>query len=225
MFFDVYCESIVGHKPKKFTEKNQDAYAYGKNEKFCCLCLADGAGSKKYSSLGSKYLVMDVRNFFMNNATMLFEENSDQIRSQAMHCIRESLKKTSREQNVNYSELSSTLLCFLTDGKNYITIHLGDGVILAERDGCLNVLSFPMNGESKFSTSLTTMMTAEHHLRVCKGTCEKISIVWLMTDGAMYEVFQENYGLGGDKLSIPMIQRKLLSPNDDATYGYIEWSN
>lgn len=225
MIFDVYCESIAGHKPKKYTEKNQDAFAYGKTEKNCCLCLADGAGSKKYSSLGAKYLVQDMCSFLMDNAAMLFEEDPDQIRSQAMRCIRDSLKKTAEQQNVKYSELSSTLLCFLTDGRSFLTIHLGDGVILAERDGCINVLSFPMNGDSKRSTALTTMITAEQHLRVCKETCEMISIVWMMTDGAMYEVFQENYGLEGEQLSVPMIQRKLLSPNDDATYGFIKWRN
>jgi len=223
MIFDVYCESIAGHKPKKYTEKNQDSCAYGKNKKYCCLCLADGAGSKKYSSLGANCLVHDVCDYLMDNAAMLLEEDSAKIRSQAVLYIRDSLKKTAEQQNVNYSELSSTLMCFLTDGRKYLTIHLGDGVILAERDGCLNVLSFPMNGDSKRSTALTTMMNFEHHLRVCKETCELISIVWMMTDGAMYEVFQENYGLGGEKLSVPMIRGKLLSANDDATYGYIKW--
>lgn len=224
MIFDFECESKTGQKPKKYTNENQDAFYARDNGKWCCLCVADGAGSKRYSSKGAKWLVQDLCDYLIENASNLFEQNEEQIRKQVMSCIRQSLSKTVKHQNVAVSELSSTLLCVLTDGVNCLLLHLGDGVILAVREGYLNVLSFPMNGNSKRSTALTTMTTAEQHLRIQKVSCDSISIVWLMTDGAMYKVFQENYGLNGDSLSMPMIRQKLSDGNeDDATYGYIKW--
>lgn len=226
MIFDIECESQAGQKPKRFVTENQDAFSIKKTDQWCCLCVADGAGSKRYSSKGAKWLVQDLCDYLIENASNLFEQNEEQIRKLVMSCIRQSLFKTARHQNVAVSELSSTLLCVLTDGVNCLLLHLGDGVILAVREGYLNVLSFPMNGNSKRSTALTTMTTAEQHLRIQKVLCDSINIVWLMTDGAMYTVFQENYGLNGDKLSMPMIRQKLSDGNeDDATYGYIKWRN
>lgn len=224
MIFDIECESIMGQVPKRYAAENQDAFSIKKTDQWCCLCMADGAGSKRYSSKGAKWIVHDICDYLMDNASFLFEQNEEGIRKQTMSCINQSLAKTAEHQNVPISELSSTLLCVLTDGTNCLILHLGDGVILAVREGYLNVLSFPMNGNSKRSTALTTMITAEQHLRIQKVSCDSISIVWLMTDGAMYKVFQENYGLNGDSLSMPMIRQKLSDGNeDDATYGYIKW--
>ena len=226
MIFDIDCESKTGQRPKRFVTENQDAFSIKKTDHWCCLCVADGAGSKRYSSKGAKWLVQYLCDYLIENASNLFKQNEEQIRKQVMSCIRQSLSKTAKHQNVAVSELSSTLLCVLTDGVNCLLLHLGDGVILAVREGYLNVLSFPMNGNSKRSTALTTMITAEQHLRIQKVSCDSISIVWLMTDGAMYKVFQENYGLNGDNLSMPMIRQKLSDGNeDDATYGYIKWRN
>lgn len=200
MIFDFECESKTGQKPKKYTNENQDAFYARDNGKWCCLCIADGAGSKKHATLGATWLTHDV---------------SEYLRS---------LSRTVAFRNVEYSELSSTMLCTLTDGKKCLVLHMGDGVILAVRDGYLNVLSFPMNGSSKRSTALTTMTTAEQHLRIQKVSCDSISVIWLMTDGAMYNVFQENYGLNGEELSMQLIRNKLSDGNDDdATYGYIKW--
>lgn len=224
MIFDIECESKTGDRPKRFTRENQDAFYLRENDRWCCLCIADGAGSKKHASLGAKWITHDVSEYLLEHADRLIENDELQIRSEIMECIRQSLSRTVKLFNVEYSELSSTMLCALTDGKQCLVLHMGDGVILAVRYGYLNVLSFPMNGNSKRSTALTTMITAEQHLRIQKVPCDSISIIWLMTDGAMYEVFQENYGLNGEKLSMPMIRQKLSDGNDDdATYGYIKW--
>lgn len=226
MFFEIECESKTGNRPKRYTSENQDAFYARENGKWCCLCLADGAGSKKHSSLGAKWLTYDISEYLLEHADKLSESEEHQVRLEVMECILQSLHKTVKLRNVDYSELSSTLLCVLTDGQKCLTLHMGDGVILAMRAGYLNVLSFPMNGNNRHSTSLTTMLTAERHLRIKKVSCEPISIIWLMTDGVMYEVFQENYGLNGEELSMPLIRRKLSAGNkDDATYGFVKWNN
>ena len=224
MIFDIECDSKKGQKPKKYTTENQDAFYARENGKWCCLCIADGAGSKKHSTLGAKWLTRDVSEYLLEHADGLIESNELQVRSEVMNCIRQSLSRTVKFQIVDYFDLSSTMLCVLTDGNRCMVLHMGDGVVLAVRDGYLNVLSFPMNGKSKRSTALTTMITAEQHLRIQKMSCESISVIWLMTDGAMYKVFQENYGLNGEELSMSLIRQKLLDGNDDdATYGFIKW--
>ena len=224
MIFEIECESKVGKEPKKHTSDNQDAFFFRKNMKWCCLCLADGAGSKRHSSLGAKWMTYDISEYLIENAERLFDDDESAIREKIVFQIKKSLNKTVTLQEVDYSALSSTLICVLTNGDNCLLLHLGDGVILAKRKGTLNVLSFPRNGTSKRSTPLTTMDSPELHLRIQKESCKDISIIWMMTDGAMYEVFKENYGLNGEELSLPLIRTRLSDHNsDDATYGYIKW--
>ncbi len=224
MIFDVDCVSRTGKNPKKYTTVNQDAFSVRKTKQWCCMCIADGAGSKKHSSLGAKWLVQDICDYLIENADALLIQEEAQIRKQVMKNILNSLNKTAEYHNVALTDLSSTLICVLTNGETCLSLHLGDGVILAERKGFLNVISFPMNGSTRQSTALTTMMNAENYLRIRRESCEIINIIWLMTDGTMYEVFQENYGLNGQKLSMSMIHDKLANRNsDDATYGYIKW--
>lgn len=224
MIFEIECESKIGNTPKKHTCVNQDAFFIRQNTKWCCLCVADGAGSKQHSSLGAKWLTYDISEYLIEKSDVLLALNECAIRDKIVFQIEQSLNKTVKIQNADYTELSSTLICVLTNGKQCLLLHLGDGVILAERKGTLNVLSFPENGTSKRVTPLTTMDTPELYLRVLKEDCIDISIIWVMTDGAMYEVFQENYGLNGEDLSMPLIRTKLSDNNsDDATYGYIKW--
>lgn len=224
MIFEIECESKVGKEPKKHTHDNQDAFFFRKNEKWCCLCIADGAGSKRHSSLGAKWVTYDISEYLIENADELLIDNECTIREKIVLQIEQSLNKTVAILEVAYTDLSSTLICVLTNGDKCLLLHLGDGVILAKRKGTLNVLSFPKNGTSKRSTALTTMDSPDLHLRIQKESCKDIGIIWLMTDGAMYEVFQENYGLNGEELSIPLIRTKLAANNsDDATYGYIKW--
>ena len=225
MIFNINCESREGFDPKKYGRENQDAFAIDYTGRECCLCMADGAGSKRYSALGAKWLVHDICGFMMQNAGELFTSDEETIHKRLDECIKHSLDKTSRLQRVELSELASTLICVLTDGRDYLIVHLGDGCVTAERGGYFNVLSFPQNGAIRQSTALTTMPAAGKYLRIQKGSCSDISIFWVMTDGAMAEIFERNYGLNGEKLSMPMIRRRLANgSSDDATYGYITWN-
>lgn len=223
MIFDVDCESRAGSSPKKYGSENQDAFAFDKTNNICCLCIADGAGSRKHSAVGAKWLVNDLCRYMMHNADTLFQAEEQPLTNMIMERIKHSLDKTVRLQNVEFNELSSTLICLLTDGVQYLIVHLGDGCVCAIRCGAFNVLSFPQNGSSRQSTALTTMPLAKSYIRTYKGKCSDIVIFWLLTDGAMYKVLGDKYELNGEKLSMPMIRRRLSDGHsDDATYGYIK---
>ena len=225
MKIKINCQSIKGITPKRHSDENQDAFYFELSSSgIGAICIADGAGSKMYSKTGAQQLVKDVCAYMLTSAVTLLESDTEAIRNMLMLSIRHSLESTAQRLNIPYSELSSTFIGVLTDGKNYIISHLGDGVVLAERKGTLNVLSFPENGFSRRQTALTTMTLSEKHMRIRKESCDNINDIWIMTDGAMYEVFEDNYGLAGEKLSMNLIKKKILNKNsDDATYGYIKW--
>lgn len=225
MKININCQSIKGIEPKRYSDENQDAFHFILSPSgIGAICIADGAGSKMHSKAGAQQLVKDMCEYMLKLAVELFESDVEAIRSILMSSIMRSLDSTAQNLNISYFELSSTFIGVLTDGKQYISAHLGDGVVLAERIEALNVLSFPENGSNRRQTALTTMSFAEKHLRIRKESCENINVIWVMTDGAMYEVFDDNFGLAGEKLSMSMIKKRILNNNsDDATYGFIKW--
>jgi len=226
MIFNAACKSETGDSHKNEGVENQDAFFCDYNEHVCCLCIADGAGSKKHSLLGAEWLVRDIGTFLMQNFRKLLDSDVPvcDVKGQINVTIKNSLNKTSEIQNINFEELSSTLMFILTDGKDYLLGHLGDGVILAQRSETVNVLSFPHNGRTYNETYLTTMPNAGEYLRMERNHCESISSFWIMTDGAMFKVFQDNFGLPENELTINLIEEKLRKGHkDDATFGFITW--
>lgn len=228
MIFNVVCKSETGYLHKSEGVKNQDAFFCDYNEQVCCLCIADGAGSKTHSLLGAEWLVKDVGGFLMRNFNKLLDSNIPiyDVKDQITDIIKNSLNRTSAIQKISYKELSSTLMFILTDGSDYLLGHLGDGVILAQRSETVNVLSFPHNGRTYNETYLTTMPNVNEYLRMERKHCGSISSFWIMTDGAMFKVFQDNFGLPENELTINLIEDKLkYGHKDDATFGFITWRN
>lgn len=228
MIFSVLCKSRTGDSHKKEGVKNQDAFFCDHNEQVCCLCMADGAGSKKHSLTGAERLVCDMGRFLMRNFSQLLDisVNIYDVRNQINSTIKNSLLRTSVICKAEYNELSSTLMFVLTDGKKYLLGHLGDGVILAQRSETVNVLSFPHNGRTYSETYLTTMPDYSEYLRTERNDCGSVLSFWLMTDGAMFRVFNDNFGLPENRLSVELIENRLKNGHkDDATFGFITWRN
>lgn len=84
MIFEALCESKTGSNPKKYTCDNQDAFYTRKNKKWCCVCIADGAGSKRYASLGAKWLTYDISEYMIENADRLIDCEESQLHSEVM---------------------------------------------------------------------------------------------------------------------------------------------
>ena len=120
------------------------------------------------------------------------------------------------------SSLASTLMIFLADRTGaYATIHLGDGLILALKNGGRKIISRPENGITAQYTVFTTTPDALLHVRVEYGFAEEqYDRILLMTDGA--------YPLSWEPLlnraSPEQIRQRLenLDPPDDASCLLLE---
>ena len=228
MIFSIECESLIGdiHKSRKML--NQDAYYFDYNESVACLCIADGAGSKKYSHLGAAALTKDICRYLMQFSSDFFSSDYSEhrIKKRITEEISNCLMKTSKLANVCFSELASTLMFIITNGYEYILGHLGDGVILAQRSATVNVLSFPENGKTYSETFLTSMPDIWNYIKIEKKQCASIESLWVMTDGTMFKVFQDNFVLPENRLTMNLIKNRLNnSHKDDATFGCISWRN
>lgn len=237
MKFQIECYSVIGTRTKPYFSGNQDSFFYGEENGCACICLADGAGSKRASALGAQSLTGYIYSFLISNNDRIFNMKEEDLKREMADNIRYQLMQISESNDIPYKELGSTFLSVLTDGNRYICCHLGDGVILCERRfECgkhFNVLSFPENGLSKCCTALSTMDPAalKAHIRTEAGLCKNISEIWLMTDGGENSIFDEGYVIkrdfiddfsGNKRLNMDIIKKMITEPEDDATFAYIE---
>ncbi len=219
-----YCKSKIGVYHEEHHIENQDACCSMQENEFCCLCIADGAGSKTHSGVGATWLVRDICHTLIGAAAALFAMSEQEINTFIIERMQRSLQKTADVQQTVVRELSSTLLFVLTDGRRYIIGHLGDGVIIGEREHCWDILSFPQNGTTSKSTFLTTMPAVERHFRIHCMECGNLHRIWLMTDGTMYAAFGANFSLpAGSTLQTVLDGIAMQKTDDDATYGYVAW--
>jgi hypothetical protein len=159
------------------------------------LSLADGAGSAQYSDIGAEISIATIN----ENFSVLFDEIDDMddmsIKEMLSQIIHESLEEEVTEKIV-LKDLSSTLLFVAVNDSKYIAGHIGDGIIgymssKGERM-TINVLSFPEKGEYHNSTFFTTSPNVQEHLRIYRGSMEKIEGFILMSDGSDESLFNRH---------------------------------
>ncbi len=224
MKFTIACDSRTGYIHETQGLENQDAYCCGQERGKCCLCLADGAGSKSMSGVGAARIAREICRVLLGQFETLLTMAEEEIAAFLTDRIQHWLSRTAEEYRVPIRELGSTLLFAVTDGSQYLTGHLGDGVILCERERCWNVLSYPQNGSTPRSTCLTTMSDIGRYLRIRKEECGDIRSLYLLTDGMMYAMFEPNFQLKfPEPLSSALDRAMQQNTEDDASYGFCKW--
>jgi len=154
------------------------------------IALADGAGSAAYAASGaatavSVALAVIARNFAEIHATpgpTLF-----------LTPLVEALTVKAAELECRLRDLACTLLVAAAvrhgDTVQWLTAHIGDGVIAADFGDGLALLSPPENGEFSSSTYFVTDVGAADHFRLSVGIAREATFV-VMTDGAAESLFR-----------------------------------
>lgn len=179
------------------------------------VSLADGAGSAEYSELGAQCVTQKICRVLNENFTRYFAtEESGSVAEEILSFLVEDLKNLAAETDCEIRALASTLLAVAVKGKQFIGVHIGDGVIGVLDENFLAVMSHPDNGEFINETIFVTSSNAISHLRLYKGELEEISAFVLMSDGTaegMYQRDTQNF--------MPIVEKlikaaKLLPPHE-----------
>ena len=174
--------SVIGKGHLKYNKVCQDSNKkYQK--KINILTLADGAGSKSHSHIGSKLLTSEICEYLKENFNKIYDGEYVSMRDELMEYLVKKLKNKQHNLSLNsIDQLASTLLFVAIKDKKFITGHIGDGVIGYIKNNELKVISKPENGEYANSTYFIHP-NFKHMLRLGKGTIENINGFILMTDG------------------------------------------
>ncbi len=155
------------------------------------LCLADGAGSAKNSGDGASRVVQAGCKILLGSAGKIFDAEEDEIRNTLMTYLLEQLESAAENLNCQMRDLASTFLAVLVSGDKYVALHIGDGVIGIQKNGRVEVISFPDNGEFANETVFVTSARAQESMRVMKGNLDEVTGFILMSDGTAEVLYDE----------------------------------
>lgn len=202
--------------------------------------VADGAGSAKHAEIGAGVAVSSAINVLAALKSNVFAlDGPNTVLTQ----IQEALTTKAYEIGCEARDLACTLMAVLVVKRGgdlgWAAFHIGDGVIAAELDGQIQVLSRPENGEFGNSTYFLTDAGASMRFRAYKGRSNAAAFA-LMTDGAAESLYHRASGrlapavgtlIGWSRSLPPRTYRSVLNKNlrnvigkktgDDATLAIV----
>jgi hypothetical protein len=147
-------------------------------------CVADGAGSAKFSDAGSamaSQAIVERAGAFLEAGGKLPQlERQDVLR----WCeeVRGQIEREAAERNCEVRELATTICVAILAPDYACYFQIGDGVMVVRRQGIYGVVFWPQSGEYANSTNFLTSPKFESHLEFV-GTDAVCSDIALMTDG------------------------------------------
>ena len=148
----------------------QDAW-YGQVKNGVTVCaVSDGAGSAELSQFGSQLAVEVASSFMCTQFENLYAADDITVRKAIFDCVMPRFVALEEEHGRPLKAFAATLICLAVheDGR-WMSIHLGDGMILVQAGEKLIPLSLPENGEFSNQTWFLTSDGAPRHTRVQKG--------------------------------------------------------
>lgn len=112
------------------------------------------------------------------------------------------------------------LLAVNTKTKQYVTVHVGDGLIAAIEGKDTKVLSYPENGVTKQYTYMVNSPNVMKHLRIKSSDFKSKTEFFVCTDGAVEDCYTTN-----QYISRVNEINSLNYFNDDATYCLLSQNN
>jgi hypothetical protein len=147
-------------------------------------CVADGAGSAKFSDVGSmiacESIIRSAAAYFDSHGQFDGLSRDDAIR----WCeeAREQIRAAADERDCECRELATTLCAAIAAPESLTFFQIGDGAIIVRRGGVYGVVFWPQSGEYANTTNFLTADDFQQWLAfsAASGGCSDIA---LLTDG------------------------------------------
>lgn len=147
-------------------------------------CVADGAGSSKFSDVGSgvacRSIVFSAVSFLESGGRLEDLQRDDVIRW--CNLAREHLFTEARSRECEMRELATTICAAIVSPHYSCFFQIGDGAMVLRRHGVYGVVFWPQTGEYANSTNFLTASNFDKQLEFASvnGACTDIA---LFTDG------------------------------------------
>lgn len=207
----------MGEYHKSKGKDNEDAYKILVNGDYVYCIVSDGAGSSTFAKEAAWCTVNTVGDFCYNSGQNFFIDEKDNAKH-LIFDVQQALFERAKELNTDPSQMMCTLvlLAVNTKTKQYVTVHIGDGLIAKMTKDKTEIISYPENGVTKQYTYMVNSQNVMKHLRVKSSDYESKTEFFVCTDGAVEDCYYTNQ-------YIERMQgiKKYKSFNDDATYCFL----
>lgn len=136
--------------------------------------------------------------------------------------MQQALFERAQELNTNLSQMMCTLILLAVNTKTmqYVTVHIGDGLIAKTTKDKTKIISYPENGATKQYTYMVNSPNVMKHLRIKSDTFESDAKFFVCTDGVTENCYSTNQ-------YVEQIQsvEKIIYFKDDATYCLFSQNN
>lgn len=153
------------------------------NNKIFIAAVCDGAGTAEYGGQGAAIAARTFTNEIANTVKRSLKSITDQVIWDAVDLIRDQITIASQKRDLVMRDFATTLVACISDGRNTIAVHIGDGTIVGRlaKNELWQSLSWPEHGEYASTTYFLTD-TSEVKLRISRYS-DSIDRIVLMTDG------------------------------------------
>ena len=168
-----FSASVIGSGHISNGTPCQDAHCVSITDlKFVCA-ISDGAGSAKFSQIGSKTAV----NAAIVELTELTAEPDRQEILQVVNATKAAVEYAANQHEVSPSELACTLILIWATANCIVVGQIGDGAVVASIDGKIEAVSRPQNGEYLNQTTFLTSDNYDSNLVVTSryGTIQSVA--------------------------------------------------
>lgn len=157
--------SVIGTSHQKTGVPCQDACECRRigdgDNSLLLIAVADGAGSAKLSQVGSKASVQHIIGSIANGEVaphaVTKEQAVEWVKGTILH-----LETVAKQEGVTSADLACTLLFGIISRTAAVFCQIGDGAWVIEKDGALNAVTWPANGEyANVTTFITTEMALD----------------------------------------------------------------
>lgn len=208
---------VIGRSHEKEQKPCQDRTLTLKRDNISFIGLCDGAGSASHSELGAEHTLAVVAEYCVNHFGQLLELEAQHIKEQLLNEINRELAELARLHDLPAQAFASTLLFVVSNDSQYISGHIGDGLII-KYSNQLAIHSHADNGDYANVTYFTTSSDVKERFRIQKGSLEAeeevITSFCLMSDGTSSSLYRKQ-----DNVIAPAILTiaSWLHDNDEST--------
>lgn len=184
--------SCPGQHHLDTNEENQDAVCDVQNDRYVVISLADGVSTCKEAKTGAELSSKALSNLLLKKGTEFFEFDNEIISELVTSHIMSELREKAIIDSKEIEEYSSTIACVLYDKKKerMLCINLGDGIIIAAKNGKCQIMMAPSNSIN--GCSVTTTRDVKQIISVKKIESLNLDSIVLCTDGAWKQMFDGN---------------------------------
>lgn len=184
------------------------------NGEYIYCIISDGAGSSNYAKEAAWCTVNSAGDFCYKNGSEFFKDEKGTAKHLVFE-IQQALFERAAECNTDLSQMMCTLVLLAVNTKTmeYVTVHIGDGLIAKTTKDKTEIISYPENGVTKQYTYMVNSPSVMKHLRVKSDDFESDAKFFVCTDGVTENCYSTNQ-------YVERIQsvEKLIYFEDDATY-------